>query len=319
VRLLGSLEAAWNPLAIGVRGTLAYALGGVDLAHSGADDLVHVLDVGNPAQLRGVTLAGLEPVPTAPAVEHDEHYFVETGYRVADDAVWDLFASRGGLGVFGYPVSRSFHLLGCTVQMFQREIAQTCGGPGVQLMNVIDPELFPYTRVNFSTFPAVDDDLKLATPKVSQPDYASAIIDFVVATVPDTFDGQPVNFGSTFFSLVTPEMAGTEDPGLLALLNLEVWGAPTSRPAADPNNPGFIYQRFQRGIMHFDAATGRTQGTLLADYLKAILGGTDLPPDLRQQARDSRLFGQYCPGVAGWLCRPDDLLGTDLTFAFEPG
>ena len=64
--------------------------------------------------------------------------------------------------------------------------------------------------------------------------------------------------------------------------------APTSRPAADPNNPGFIYQRFQRGIMHFDAATGRTQGILLADYLKAILRGTDLPPDPASHSDEER-------------------------------
>jgi hypothetical protein len=309
--LLGSLEAPWNPLAIAVRSSLAYVLGG--------DDLVHVVDVDDPAQPRGVTLASLEAIPVPPTVEHDERYFVETGYRVEDDAVWAYFLSRGGLDVFGYPVSRRFRFLGCGVQVFQREIAQTCEGQGVQLMNVLDPDLFPYTHVNFSTFPAVDDALKAATPQVGDPDYASAILEFVAANAPDEFNGQPVNFGTTFFSLVTPEMAGTDDPGLLGLLNLEVWGAPISQPAADPNNPEFIYQRFQRGIMPFDASTGLTQGILLADYLKAVLRGADLPIDLRAQASGSRLFTQYCPGVPGSLCRPEDLLGTDLTFAFEPG
>ena len=71
--------------------------------------------------------------------------------------------------------------------------------------------------------------------------------------------------------------------------------------------------------MHFDASTGVTRGILLADYVKGILRGADLPPDLREQANGSPLFTQYCPGAPAWLCRPDDLLGTDLTFAFEPG
>jgi hypothetical protein len=114
-------------------------------------------------------------------------------------------------------------------------------------------------------------------------------------------------------------MAGTDDLGILGLLNLEVWGAPISEPAADPSNPNFVYQRFQRGIMHFDATTGVTRGILLADYVKSILRDVDLPADLQVQSMGSRFRGQYCPGVPGWLCRPDALPGTDLTFAFAAG
>ena len=106
---------------------------------------------------------------------------------------------------------------------------------------------------------------------------------------------------------------------LLGLLDLEVWGAPISEPAADPNNPNFVYQRFQRGIMHFDANSGVTRGILLADYVKSILRNVDLPPDLREQSVGSRFFAQYCKGGTRWICRPNDLGGTDLTFAFEQG
>ena len=308
--LLSAQQPRWDPLAIAVRGPWAYVLG--------RDNLLHVLDIGTPPAMRGASLAGLGPVPAAPAEAHDERYFAETGYRVSDDAIWAYFLSRGGLDTFGYPVSRTFTFLGCPVQMFQREVAQHCAGSGVQLMNVLDPELFPYTRVNFSTFPAPDEAIKAATPKVDQPDYATAILDFVAAHAPDTWNGQPVNFGTTFFSLITPEMAGTDDPGLLGLFNLEIWGAPISQPAADPNNQHFVYQRFQRGIMHHDAISGVTRGILLADYLKAVLRGAGLPPDLREQASGSTLFAQYCPGAPGWTCRPEDLPGSDLTFAFEP-
>ena len=37
------------------------------------------------------------------------------------------------------------------------------------------------------------------------------------------------------------------------------------------------------------------------------------------QASGSRFLGQYCPGLPGWLCRPDELPGTNLTNAFPRG
>jgi hypothetical protein len=101
-------------------------------------------------------------------------------------------------------------------------------------------------------------------------------------------------------------------------LNLEVWGVPISRPARDPNNGNFIYQRFQRGIMHFDFASGATRGILLSDYFKSLITGRNLPADLASQAVNSRFRSQYCPGATAWVCRPTQLPGTDLTFAFEP-
>ena len=71
--------------------------------------------------------------------------------------------------------------------------------------------------------------------------------------------------------------------------------------------------------MHFDATTGRTQGLLLADYVKAILRGRDLPVDLAQAARGSKYFEQYCPERrAGFAGRSTSRRPT-LTFAFEQG
>src|SRR5205823_14364306 len=146
-----------------------------------------------------------------------------------------------------------------------------------------------------------------------------------------TFVGEPVNFSKTFFGSVTARDVypdGVPDGGdnLLPYFNLEIWGLPTSRPAHDPNNPGFIYQRFQRGIMHYDKSCGCTQGLLLADYLKQVLIGTrmpngsanpNLPGDLAQQAQNSRFMSQYAPGRPGSLARPNDLAGSDLTNAFD--
>jgi hypothetical protein len=70
--------------------------------------------------------------------------------------------------------------------------------------------------------------------------------------------------------------------------------------------------------MHFIAEQHSTQTILVADYLKQILTSTStLPPDLKQEAQGSRLLAQYCPSKPSWLCRPNDLPGTDLTGAFE--
>jgi hypothetical protein len=145
-----------------------------------------------------------------------------------------------------------------------------------------------------------------------------AVLGYIRAAAPDTFAGQPVNFFTTFVSTV-PGVDPAADPDLAALVNLEVWGFPTSAPQVDPNNAGFVYQRFQRGIMHYDATTGVTRGILLADWLKALLTGRGLPPDLESQAvgTGSRFRRQYCPASVLSLCRPNDLPGTDLNTAFE--
>lgn len=255
------------------------------------------------------------PIPRAPDVAHDERYFSETRFRIDDDQIWAYFDKRGRVPVFGFPVSRTFTLLGCRVQVFQRQIAQSCAGRGVALMNLLDPDMFPYDHVNGSDLPPSDPTLKAQTPQVGTASYGPAMIDFIRSNAPDSFDGLGVGFSRTFFGLITAAIAGSDNP----LLNLEIWGAPISRPRRDPANANFVYQRFQRAVLHYDATTNRTQGLLLADYVKAIMRGQDMPSDLAQAARGSKFVEQYCPASARWLCRPGDLPGTDLTYAFETG
>jgi polysaccharide biosynthesis protein PslG len=220
----------------------------------------------------------------------DPRLFAQTGFRVDRDSFWDYFRHRGGVTTFGYPVSRDFLFEGCTSQFFQRIVMQQCGTNGVATMNLLDDGLLPYTHMNGSTFPASDTSMTALTPKVGDASYASAMLAFVRANAVDTFDGSTVNFGKTFFNTISPDIAGTDDPNILGLLDLEVWGAPTSKPAYDPSNHNFIYQRFQRGIMHYDKGCGCTQGLLLADYLKDLLTGENLPPDLADQAAASPLL-----------------------------
>ena len=244
------------------------------------------------------------PAPTlnAPAMVHDDRYFSQTGFRIDNDDVWGFFQQYGGITTFGYPTSRMMTFLGCPVQMFQRHVIQDCAGQGAALINLLDPDIFPYTQVNGSTFLAPDSTIKNNTPQVSAPTYATDITNFVNQNVPDSFNGQPVNFLQTFN----------------ALGGLVIWGAPISAPAPDPTNANFIYQRFQRGVMHYIAGTG-TESVLLADYLKAIIMNQNVPPDLLQQSRETRFYNQYCPGQALSLCRANELPGTDLTFAFVNG
>jgi hypothetical protein len=93
---------------------------------------------------------------------------------------------------------------------------------------------------------------------------------------------------------------------------------PRRAPTFDSNNRGVVYLRWQRGVMQYDAATGLTQGVLLADYLKSVLTGTNLPADLASEASDSPFYLQYDPSVAGWVRDPVRLRQTDLTNAFTP-
>jgi hypothetical protein len=257
----------------------------------------------------------------------DPRMFSQTGFRIDRDSFWDYFSHRGGVTTFGYPVSRDFQFEGCTSQFFQRLILQQCGTQGVGTANLLDEGLLPYTRMNGSTFPASDVLLTSTAPKVGDPNYASGMLAYVRRTAQDTFDGQSVNFLKTFTNTISPALAGTDDPNILGLLDLEIWGAPISAPAYDPTNRNFIYQRFQRGIMHYDKGCGCTQGLLLADYLKALLTGENLPGDLAAQAANSPLLRSVVNGKAppatffgnAFIKGAGSVTATSPTTAQDPG
>jgi N-acetylmuramoyl-L-alanine amidase len=265
-----------------------------------------------------VLLAGLSP-SLASAQQRDARLFPQTGYRVDDDALWTYFNRRGGVRTFGYPISSSFTLYGFRVQLFQRAVLQLQADGSVAIMNVLDDGLLPYTTINGSVFPGVDPEVVRRQPQVGEPDYHAKALQFVRETAPDTLQGMKVGFFQTFAGAVRAEdafPAGGGSAGLLLGFNLEVWGLPTSKPTPDPTNGGFVYQRFQRGIMHYDASCNCTQGLLLADYLKSILTLRNLPPDLAAQAQRSPFYGQLDPGLPRGLKRPSELPNTDLSGAF---
>jgi hypothetical protein len=258
------------------------------------------------------------PGSGAPTVPHDARYFAQTGFRIDNDTVWDYFNRRGGVNTFGYPVSRTFTFRGVQVQFFQRRIVEIGPNGQPRQANLLDPELMPYTRVNGATFPGPDPAVQSAAPP---PTDAAATLAFVQRTAPNQFNNRPVNFHQSFTNTVTMQVAFPNggDAALLPGINLEMWGVPISNPAADPNNANFIYQRWQRGIMHYRVECNCTEAVLLADYLKAILTGQNLPADLDQQAQGSRFYKQYDPTKPGWVRDVGLLPSTDMTHAFTAG
>ncbi len=257
----------------------------------------------------------------APLEATDPRYFSQTGFRIDNDKFWDYFQHRGGVNNFGYPVSRTFTFLGSTVQFFQRRIVQLNPDGSVGQLNLLDSGLMPYTSVNYAAFPATDPNLIKTAPAVGSPSYATAILAWIQKTAPNTFNGMTVNFFTTFQNTVSMSVAypnGGGNAGLLQGIELEMWGIPTSAPAADPHNANFVYQRFQRGVMHYDKTTGKTQGLLLADYFKSILTGTNLPGDLASAAQSSPFYKQYNNSVPNGVNNPAALPNSNLTNAFEP-
>jgi hypothetical protein len=275
------------------------------------------------AVLIGFLVIGLVSAVAPPGreTEAQANCFQETGFCITTSAFADYFRVRGGFRTLGYPVSRSFTLEGFEVQVFQRVVLQLQGN-NVNRLNVLDPNLMPITRANQSQFPKPDPQIAQQAPQASSPTYAKDVVEFIRKVSPNTFSGQQVKYFDTFNSAVPADLAfggGPQNPDLLTLFNLEIWGLPTSAPAPDPGNGGFIYQRYQRGIMHFDASCACTQGILVGEYLKAVISGKNLPPDLAADMQGSRYLNQYNSSIAKWLARPGELPNTDLTGAFEPG
>lgn len=259
------------------------------------------------------------------AAQPVSRYFSQTGFAVDNDAFWNYFNGRGGLATFDYPTSRAFMFEGFLTQFFQRQVMQLAPNGAVRLLNLLDPGLLPYRTFNFSTFPAYDATLAAQLTAPGSPGYVAAVQSAIATNAPDTWQGQPVNFAHSFATTVSPAQASPNLPAtdpqvtsLLPLIHLEIWGVPTSTPAFDPGNHNFVYLRWQHGVMQYDAGCSCTQGVLLADYLKAIITGKNLPADLAAEAATSPLLGQYNAAKPLWLNRPDALPGTDLTNAFEP-
>jgi hypothetical protein len=256
--------------------------------------------------------------PASPGL--DPSFFPATGYRIASPAVLEYFRQRGGVRTFGYPVSNEFPLLGKRVQIFQRQLLEIQSDGTVMPVSILDPDVLPITHIDGLNLPAADPDVVAAAPTPDSPDYVTQALAFINVYVPDDWNGLQVNFQSTFLNSVTcADAFGADpcDPSQLPALDLQLWGLPTSLPTTDPLNPDFVYQRFQRGIMHYARNTGLTQGLLIGDWLKRVIIGVDLSPDIGAEVRSSRFFAQYAPSRPLALDRANDLPDTSLAQAFR--
>src|SRR4051812_36062390 len=274
------------------------------------------------AVLVGFLVAGIVAAIAPPGrqIEAQANCFQETGFCITTQQFADYFAGRGGSKTLGFPISRTFKLEGFQVQFFQRVVLQLQGS-NVSRLNLLDPNMLPITKANQSVFPKPDPQIAAQAPQQSST-YAQDVVKYIQKVSPNSFQGQAVKYFDTFNAAVPAEVAfagTTRNDDLLTLLNLEIWGLPTSAPAPDPSNGGFIYQRYQRGIMHYDASCGCTQGILVGEYLKSVITAKNLPPDLQQDMQGSRFYGQYNPSAPNWVARPGDLPNTDMNGAFEPG
>jgi hypothetical protein len=243
----------------------------------------------------------------------DPRFFTETGYRIGDDAIWNYFQRRGGLRAFGYPISRQFRLYGTDVQFFQRRVLQRLPDGTVQQLNILDETLFPFRRVNGSTFPSADPVLLAAAPQPSDPEYATKALQFVR-------EHAVLGFDRAYFSTVTcadayPGSPCSED--MAALLNLEMWGLPISPPVLDPAHRTFAYQAFQRGILHYDFDTDTTEGILLGDWWKSLITGEGLPSDLESDAMSTPFWRQFNPAESRTgMWWPEEVQDTNMVAAF---
>src|ERR1043166_2076117 len=128
----------------------------------------------------------------------DPAFFPATGYRVNSPAVLDYFQHHGGVRTFGYPVSSEFPLLGQRAQLFQRGLLQVDADGNVQPANILSSDILPITHIDGLSLPAEDPDVLASAPSPDSPDYAIQALAFINVYVPDTWNGQPVNFQTTF-------------------------------------------------------------------------------------------------------------------------
>jgi hypothetical protein len=276
---------------------------------------------GAPVQAR-VAAPAVQPLERPVA---DSRFFGDTGFRIGNRYFFQFFRERGGLRTFGPPISRQFRYLGFPAQLFQNRMVLLQPDNSVYIVPLGNSGIFPFVQVDGRSLPPVDESLVAQMPQdPNAPDYGVQTLTRVQELVPEEFLGQPVRFLSAYFGSVTYEEAfpaATQPPDVLPYVAFQLWGRPLSRPTADPADPNRIYQRFENGVMMFDASTGLTTSLPVGAWLKAVLTGENLPADLSAAAQGSRFIGQYQAGAAApAVARPNDLPDSNFAnaFATEP-
>lgn len=258
------------------------------------------------------------------AAEPSPALVAETGYVLADDAFATYFRQHGGAAALGFPVSNPFRLLGRRVQLFQRAGLEVRVDGTVGPLNLLEGDRVPVALVAGPGLSA-DSTLMAHLPSVGTPGYRELASAYVDATAPDTLNGLPTSFARTYRSTARcSDVSGVAacDDGVLFDTAADLWGLPVSSPSPDPQNPDFVYLRFQRGVMVYSRAAGATGWLQLGELFKQILQGNPLPPEMLRQitssAASARFYAQYDPLSANGVARPDELPATSLAEAFTP-
>jgi hypothetical protein len=224
-----------------------------------------------------VLAAALTLAPLSAVAQDDPRVFSDTGFSIADDAIWSFFDANGGAATFGSPISRELSLPGSSgqVQLFQNAALMRQTDGSVQALPLAGANLLPYTSLAGLSVPPIDPATAFVAPTPDQPDYAARLSIFLQSVIPEPFWSAYTQLGGS-----------------------AVWGLPTSSPQSDPNNPRFTYQRFQNGILLNDADAGSTTPLPLGQYLKEVLQGQGLPADLASETTGSPLYGKLANSAA---------------------
>jgi hypothetical protein len=222
-------------------------------------------------------------LPSVTLAQPDSRAFEANGFSIDDNAIWAFFEQHGGVATFGQPISSTLTLFDQPTQVFDDAALQVQADGSVQVMPLTSQDLLPYTHFDGLTVPAADPATLYVAPTPDQPNFAARQQLYVQALVREPFlSAYNALDGSTLL------------------------GLPTSSAKPDPNNPNFVYQRFQNGILFYDGTSGTTRVLPLGEYLKAVLTGQGLPSDLSAEAASSPLLNRYA-GDEAFVPEPGEL------------
>ena len=202
-------------------------------------------------------LASVAPFAAPAAVAQDDpRTSTATGYSIADDAVWSFYASNGGnLDVRRADLARVHPVRQAHAAVRKRRAPGTAG----------------WRRSAVAAGGPVVPHGELCR----RPHGASRGCGHGIR---GAHAGRPELHGPTRRVSPGDRPRQLERHAGELLLDVQEWRwhrrrgvCPTSSPKADPNNPNFVYQRFQNGILFYDASSGTTAALPLGDYLKTQL------------------------------------------------
>ena len=221
---------------------------------------------------------------------------------------------------FGFPVSRTFRFLGFTTQIFQRHVVQI-GPDGPRLLNLLDPELMPYTQINTSTFPAFDAALAAQAPAVGSPATTPRSSSSCVGTPWTSTPGS--RCGSSrpsptrwtwrrrFRAVVATRPSARLQSGAGRLGDEPRRSPIRTTPASSTSGSSGV-------ILHYDAGLRLHPADPAGRLLQGDPDGTQ-PADRPQRAGERQPLLRPVRQLIAERRPPADLLpGTEMRFAFEP-